>query len=68
MSQDIEDTCRRTLWTGVLDASLGLVVATRIERELTQELTVLRDDAPAIAGDEEPDALALVGAADVDVA
>jgi len=46
----------------------GLVVASRIEGELTQQRAVLGDDVDVAAGAEQGDGLVLVGAADGDVA
>ena len=39
----------------------------RIQGQLAQQLTVLADDADVSIGDQQPDALALVRTADVDV-
>ncbi len=64
MSQDMPDTCLKTSWT--LDPAYRLVVAPRIERELTEELAVEVDHTDLLIGDEELDRAALVGPADAD--
>jgi len=44
-----------------------LVVAGGVDREVAEEFAVFGDDADVGVGDEEHDALALVGASDTDV-
>src|SRR5439155_1114363 len=51
LSQDIVDRC---------SCGVRLVVATRIERQLAEQLTVLADDPDVCVGNEQPDALTLV--------